>query len=117
MNAGDRCTISPRQKIAKMLYYEYGRTAFFCVIASSIPIPPPRRDQKNTSSAGDAFTRLLEEEFSFDTCSLEEMVQGAWEAMVRLPVPRVFEYINKDQRVQTFLVELVARSHPKGIRV
>ena len=29
MNEGERCTISPRQKIAKMLYYEYGRTAFF----------------------------------------------------------------------------------------
>ena len=72
---------------------------------------------KNTPSAGDAFTRLLEDEFFFDTCSLDEMVEDAWKAMVRLPVPRVFEYINQDQRVQTFLVELVARSYPKGIRV
>ena len=30
MNEGERCAISPRQKIAKMLYYEYGRTAFLC---------------------------------------------------------------------------------------
>ena len=45
------------------------------------------------------------------------MVEDAWKAMVRLPVPRVFEYVNQDQQVQKFLVELVARSHPKGLRV
>ena len=31
MNEGERCAISPRQKIQKILYYEYGRTASFCV--------------------------------------------------------------------------------------
>ena len=59
---------------------------------------------------------MLEDEFFFDTHSIDEMVSDAWDAMVRLPVPRVFEYV-QDQQVQKFLVELVARSHPKGLRV
>ncbi len=84
--------ISPRAVVKKMVYVEYG-------------------------SAGDEFTLLLCRA-GIELKVFDEMVDQAWDSLVRLPTPSALRHAPQDQVVQNFVIALAGRgAGTKGLRV